>query len=98
MVCWDAKPTAAPPRAEKATNHSVVNPPTLTIDATAPIRIRMRKVKTKLFVTFGSSLARFANLLRYLVITLSRMNAAKATVATVRICDQVAPKMVDEFK
>jgi hypothetical protein len=68
------------------------------MDATAPIRIRMRKVKTKLFVTFGSSLARFANLLRYLVITLSRINAAKAMMATVRICDQVTPKMVGEFR
>jgi len=94
MVLVDAKPTAAPPRAEKAKNHSVGNPPTLTTEAVAPVKSKSRNVRTKLFATFGARCARLANLLRYLVITLSRITAMRAITTIERMVDNLTPKKV----
>jgi hypothetical protein len=49
--------------------------------AKAKIKIRIRKISTKLLVTCGSSLSRFATRERYVVITLSTIKAMAATIA-----------------
>ena len=56
MVLVEAKPKAAPPMAEKDKTHSGLTPPTWLIEAMAPSRIKIRKVKIKLLVVLGSRL------------------------------------------
>ena len=50
---------------------------------TAPIRIRILKVSTRLFAALGSSLALFAKRERYLVNSLSMTRATTAMTTTV---------------
>ena len=77
-VFCDAKPTAAPPIAEIATITSGESPPARLMASKAPMRIRMRKVRTRLLAALGSSLARLAKRERYRVNILSRAMATTA--------------------
>lgn len=94
MVVLDAKPTAAPPRAEKATNHSAGNPPTRIKEAMAPIKMRSRNVKIRPFVTFGAKCVRLANLRRYLVMILSKSTAMITMIMIEMMVDSLMPSMV----
>jgi hypothetical protein len=95
MVCVDAKPTAAPLRAENATNHSDGNPPNLTRAAIAPTRISSRKANAMLLAAFGARRTRLANLFRYLVITLSKTTATATMIIIEIIVDHSMPKKVE---
>ena len=78
-VFCDAKPSAAPPIAEIATITSGESPPARLRAMRAPIRIRMRKVSTRLLAALGSSLARLAKRERY------RVNILSRAIATTKI-------------
>lgn len=91
IVLVEAKPKAAPPIAEKDIIHSGCSPPTRPMASTAPIKIRIRNVSTKLFVTLGSSLARLANLDRYLVNSLSRAMATAAMIIIPMMAERSIP-------
>ena len=77
-VFWDAKPSAAPPIAETATITSGESPPARLRASSAPMRMRMRKVRTRLLAALGWSLARLAKRERYRVNILSRAMATTA--------------------
>lgn len=94
MVVLDAKPTAAPPRAERATNHSAGNPPRRIKKAMTPIRMRSRNVKIKPFATFGAKRICLANLRRYLVMILSRSTAIITTIVIESMVESLMPRMV----
>ena len=80
MVFWDAKPSAAPLIAEIDTITSGESPPARLRASNALMRIRIRKVSTRLLAAVGSSLARLARRDRYLVNIRSRAMATTAII------------------
>lgn len=91
-VLEEARPMAAPPKAEMATNQSVGNPLTLTT-ATIAARRRMRLVRTMLFVTAGNSPILRTKWTRYLVVSLSRTKAITNITTNVIIVTKLMPKI-----
>ena len=69
--------------AEMATMTSGESPPARLRARRAPMRMRMRKVRTRLLAAVGSSLARLAKRERYRVKSLSR--AMATTAITIRL-------------
>jgi len=62
------------------------------METAAPVRINMRKVKIRLFVTLGAKCVLLANLTKYLVISLSKIIAIIEIMAIAKTVDKSTPK------